>query len=122
VTNLVIKQRIDRLVNTELAGTTASANGDFMLRNIHFSFDEDARWHRDWSAALVRMTFSDTEANRDVVAAWIAKWEPLASRAVHALAQVTTDAPIAADPAAIAARVLQSAEKETAALLDRIRK
>jgi toluene monooxygenase system protein E len=122
VTNLVIKPRIDRLVNLELAGTTASANGDVMLRNIHFSLDEDARWHRDWSAALVQMTFSDTQANRDVVAAWIAKWEPLAARAVHALAQVTADAPMAADPAAIAARVLQSAGEETAALLDRVQK
>ena len=122
VTNLVIKPRIDRLVNLELAGTTASANGDFMLRNIHFSLDEDARWHRDWSAALVQMTFGDTQANRDVVAAWIAKWEPLAARAVHALAQVTAEAPIAADPAAIAARILQSAGEETAALLDRIQK
>jgi toluene monooxygenase system protein E len=74
VTNLVIKPCIDRLVNLELAGTTASANGDFMLRNIHFSLDEDASWHRDWSAALVQMTFGDTPSNRDVVAAWIANW------------------------------------------------
>ena len=117
VTSLVIKPRIDRLVNLELAGTTASANGDVMLRNIHFSLDDDARWHRDWSAALAQMAFGDTQANRDVVAAWVAKWEPLAARAVHALAQVTADAPIAVDPAAVAARVLQSAREETAALL-----
>ena len=107
-------------MNLESAGTTASLNGDFMLRNIHFSLDEDASWHRDWSAALVRMTFDDTQANRDVVAAWIAKWEPLAARAVHALAQVTADTPIAADPGAIAARILQSAGEETAALFEPI--
>jgi hypothetical protein len=116
VTNLVIKPRIDRLVNHELAGTTASVNGDFMLRNIHFSLDEDARWHQVWSAALTRMGFSDTPANRDIASAWIAKWEPLADRAVQALAQVTADAPTAGDPGSVTARILQGAREETAAL------
>lgn len=68
------------------------------------------------------MTFGDTQANRDVVAAWIAKWEPLAARAIHALAQITAEAPIAADPAAMAARILQPAGEETAALLERVQK
>jgi len=117
VTNLVIKPYVDRLVNQELAGTTASVNGDFMLRNIHFSLDEDARWHRDWSAALARIAFSDTPTNRSVIAEWIAKWEPLAASAVQALAQVVAQAPIPVDPAAITARVLEPARKETASLL-----
>jgi len=117
VTNLVIKPRIDRLVNHELAGMTASINGDSLLRSIHFSLDDDARWHRDWSTALVRMAFSDTPANRDVVAAWIGKWEPLADRAVQALAQVMAEAPIRIDPAIVSARVLQSAREETIAVL-----
>jgi toluene monooxygenase system protein E len=117
VTNLVIKPRIDRLVNHELAGMTASINGDSMLRSIHFSLDDDARWHRGWSTALVRMAFSDTPANRDVVAAWILKWEPLADRAVQVLAQVMAEAPIRIDPAIVSARVLQSARDETIAVL-----
>jgi toluene monooxygenase system protein E len=117
VTNLVLKPCIDRLVNQELAGTTAAVNGDFMLRNIHFSLDDDARWHRGWSAALLQMAFRDTHANRDVVVAWIAKWEPLAARAVRALAQIIADAPIAIDPATVTERVLQAAQEETAALL-----
>lgn len=115
VTNLVIKPHIDRLVNQELAGTTALANGDFMLRNIHFSLDEDCRWHREWSTALARMAFGDTPANREVVAAWIAKWEPLAVRAVEALAQVTADAPMPGDPATITARIRECAREETVA-------
>jgi hypothetical protein len=117
VTNLVIKPCIDRWVNQELAGTIASVNGDFMLPNIHFSLNYDARWHREWSAALARMAFGDTNANRDVAAAWIAKWEPLAARAVDALAQVTADAPIAVDPATVSERILQATWEETAALL-----
>jgi len=117
VTNLVIKPCVDRLVNQELAGTTASANGDFMLRNIHFSLDEDARWHRDWSGALARIAFNDAPTNRDVTAEWIAKWEPLAARAVQALAQVAAEAPIPIDPATVTTRVLESARMEVASLL-----
>ena len=117
VTNLVIKPRIDRLVNQELAGAVASMNGDFMLRNIHFSLNEDACWHREWSAALTRLAFGDTPTNREVTAQWVAKWEPLAVRAVQALAQVTDEAPIAVDPAAVTARILESARLETASLL-----
>jgi toluene monooxygenase system protein E len=117
-TNLVIKPCVDRLINQELAGTMASANGDFMLRNIHFSLDEDARWHRDWSATLTRMAFQDTPTNRDVIAKWIAKWEPLAARAVQALAQVAGEAPNPVDPGAVTARVIESTRNETASLLD----
>ena len=112
MTNLVIKPCVDRLVDPLRVGTTASANGDFMLRDIPFSLDEDARWHRDWSVTLTRMAFEDTPTNRDVTAEWIAKWEPLAAHAVQALAQVAAEAPIPVDPAAITARVLESARNE----------
>jgi toluene monooxygenase system protein E len=117
VTNLVIKPCLDRLVNQELAGAIALANGDFMLRNIHFSLDEDGRWHRDWSVALALMAFGDTPANRDVTVEWIAKWEPLAARAVQALAQLAAEAPIPVDPAAVAARVLKCTREDTTRLL-----
>jgi hypothetical protein len=46
VTNAVIKPRIDRLVNQDIAGALATANGDPILTSIHFSLDEDAHWHR----------------------------------------------------------------------------
>jgi toluene monooxygenase system protein E len=63
------------------------------------------------------MALDDTPANRDVIAEWIAKWEPLATRVVQALAQVAAEAPIPVDPALVSARVLESARKETASLL-----
>src|SRR5258708_20003938 len=37
VTNLVIKPRIDRLMNQEIAGTLATPNVDPILTSIHFS-------------------------------------------------------------------------------------
>ena len=67
MTNAVIKPRIDRLVNQDIAGTLATANGDPILTSIHFSLDEDAHWHREWTAALIRHIVDDNTANAEVV-------------------------------------------------------
>ena len=87
VTNAVIKPRIDRLVNQDIAGTLATANGDPILTSIHFSLDEDAHWHREWTAALIRHIVDDNTANAEVVSGWIEKWSPLASEALEAFAE-----------------------------------
>ena len=105
VTNLVIKPRIDRLVNQEIAGTLAAANGDPLLASIHFSLDEDARWHRAWAAALLRHLMEDTPANAEVVSGWIGKWSPLAARALEAFAGTLAEAPVPLDAKAVAARI-----------------
>src|SRR6201994_534216 len=104
VTNLVIKPRIDRLVNQEIAGTLATANGDPILASIHFSLDEDARWHRAWAAALLRGLNNDTPSNAEAVSAWVDKWQPLASDALDAAAAIFAEAPVAMDSAAVVAR------------------
>jgi toluene monooxygenase system protein E len=113
VTNLVIKPRIDRLVNQEIAGTLATANGDPILTSIHFSLDEDARWHRAWTAALTRHLIGDTPANAEVVFGWIEKWNPLASQALEALAEVLAEAPVPLDADAVAARITNEVSRET---------
>ncbi len=105
VTNAVIKPRLDRLVNQDLAGRLATANGDPILTSIHFSLDEDAQWHRDWTAALIAHVVDDDTANADVVAGWIEKWTPLASDALEAYAGVVAQAPVPLDPGAVVARI-----------------
>jgi toluene monooxygenase system protein E len=117
VTNLVIKPRMDRLVNEEIAGALATANGDPILTSIHFSLDEDAHWHRAWSAALLRHLVDDTPANTEVVREWIGKWTPLASRAVDDLAGILGEAPVPLDASAAAARITREVSGETEALL-----
>ena len=119
VTNAVIKPRIDRLVNQEIAGTLATANGDPILTSIHFSLDEDARWHREWTAALIRHIVDDNTANAEVVSGWIEKWSPLASAALEAFASVTAEAPVAFDPSAVAARITDEVSRELGAALKR---
>lgn len=116
VTNAVIKPRIDRLVNQEIAGSLATANGDPILTSIHFSLDEDARWHRGWTAALLRHLISDTPSNADTVSGWLDKWRPLASDALHAAAGMLADAPVRMDPAVVAARIGDEVSGETAAI------
>jgi toluene monooxygenase system protein E len=119
VTNAVIKPRIDRLVNQDIAGTLATANGDPILTSIHFSLDEDARWHREWTAALMRHIVDDNTPNAEVVSGWIEKWSPLASEALEAFAEVTAEAPVPSDPSAVAARITDEVSRELGAALER---
>jgi toluene monooxygenase system protein E len=117
VTNLVIKPRIDRLVNQEIAGTLATANGDPILASIHFSLDEDAHWHRAWTTALLRHLIEDTPANAEVVSGWIGKWSPLAARALEALAGTLAEAPVPLDAKAVAARITNDVSRDTDSML-----
>src|ERR1700735_2996734 len=116
VTNAVIKPRIDSLVNQYIAGSLATANGDPILTSIHFSLDEDARWHRAWAAALLRHLIDDTPSNAAAVSAWLDKWQPLASDALNAVADILADAPVTMDPATAAARISDEVSRETAAI------
>lgn len=119
VTNAIIKPRIDRLVNQAIAGALATANGDPILTSIHFSLDEDAHWHREWTAALMRHIVDDNTADAEVVSGWIEKWSPLASEALASLADVTAEAPMPSDPGALAARITDDVSGELRAVLDR---
>lgn len=119
VTNAVVKPRIDRLVNQYIAGTLATANGDPILTSVHFSLDEDARWHREWTAALIRHIVDADTANAEVVTGWIEKWSPLASDALEALAAVTAEAPVPIDPTAVAARITDEVSRQLDVALKR---
>ena len=116
-TNLVIKPYIDRLVNQEVAGTLASANGDPILSSIHFSLDEDARWHRGWTAALLRHAVGDRPANAQVASAWIEKWRPLALEALEAYAGILAAAPVPLDPHMASGRIAEEAARDVDAIL-----
>src|SRR6201995_483948 len=117
VTNLVIKPRVDRLVNQEIAGTLATANGDPILASIHFSLDEDARWHRAWTMALLRYLIGETPANAELVSGWIGKWSPLASQALEAFAGTLAEAPVPVDANAVTARITSDVSRDNDSVL-----
>lgn len=115
--NLVIKPRIDPIINEYLAGALAAANGDTSLRAIHFSLNEDALWHRAWSAELVRSLIADTAANADHIQGWVDKWKAPAKAALDALAGTFSQAPTSIDGAAAAAKIDEQADARVADLL-----
>jgi toluene monooxygenase system protein E len=118
VTNVVIKPHFDRLVNVELAGSLAVMNHDPVLRHIHFSLDEDARWHRDWSTRLVHLAISDRPENVEVVSGWIDAWRPLAAEAIGALAAVISTAPAPLDAKPLQQRVETAVSDEITSLIN----
>src|ERR1700722_9371254 len=118
VTNLVIKPCIDRLGNPERAGTLATDNGDPILTSMHFSLNEDARWHRAWTAALLQHVVDDPVASGEVVAGWVEKWRPLATDALHAYAAVVDEAPVPLDSRALVAHITDAVATEMDSVLN----
>ena len=87
------------------------------MASIHFSLDEDARWHRAWTTALLRHLIDDTPANAQVVSGWIGKWSPLADRALEALARTLAEAPVPLDASAAATRISDDVSRDTDSML-----
>jgi toluene monooxygenase system protein E len=115
--NVVIKPRLDRWINRELAAALAYANADPVLRSIHFSLGEDSEWHQNWTAAALHVAIADDPMNADVVQSWVAEWRPLADRAVYALAAVASQAPRPLAATAIGNRIVAGAEEDLDAML-----
>lgn len=79
----VVKPRFDALFTTQLAELARRA-GDDVLPNVVFTLGEDCRWHREWTRALLDVALARSK-NRAAIAGWIARWTPLAVRAIAAL-------------------------------------
>ena len=81
--NLVLKPLVDELF-MNCFSELALREGDYLLGQIFYSLNEDCRWHREWSQALVRMAIEDNPQNRGIIQAWIEKWHTVAAGAVQA--------------------------------------
>ena len=77
---------LDELFLVRLA-RKAKHNGDFQLGQIFASLDEDCRWHREWTMALLETAIRGNEGNRAVVETWVRKWQPMALRSAEALSE-----------------------------------
>jgi toluene monooxygenase system protein E len=117
VLNVVIKPRLDRWINQELASHLGYANGDSILRSVHTSLDQDSVWHREWTGAALRVAIADDPMNQDRVRDWLAEWRPLANAAVDAVAAVATQAPQPLGVATIRERIARTAEADADAML-----
>lgn len=100
--DLVAKPAIEEAVLRKF-GEVARQNGDTLLGLVIDAELVDGIRHRRWASALVKMA-TDVPGNADVIKGWIAKWEPLADRAIEAFCAALPDAPEAADAAKEAVR------------------
>jgi toluene monooxygenase system protein E len=66
----------------------ASAVGDGPLASLLFSLGEDARWHRESTAALVRVATGARPQAGEAARAWARRWMARALEAAGALAPV----------------------------------
>jgi hypothetical protein len=78
--NLCIKPLIDELFMRYLP-KEAEAHEDHLLGQLFSSLDEDCRWHRQWTVALLRTAVEDNADNRNVILAWVDRWGEIARRA-----------------------------------------
>lgn len=90
--NLVLKPMLDNLFMVQLA-ELGRREGDYILGEIFFSLNDDCKWHREWSQALVKTTVEDTPANQGVLQGWVNKWYPLAVQAVNAFSPIFEEMP-----------------------------
>jgi toluene monooxygenase system protein E len=90
--NLCLKPVIDELFMVRLPELAKSRN-DFLLGQIFGSLDEDCRWHREWTTALLETATRDNGGNLAVIETWANKWGRLALRSARALE------PLVGDPA-----------------------
>ena len=97
VLNLIAKPAIEESVLRKL-GESARHNGDMLLGLITDAQLIDAARHRRWLTALVKMA-QETPGNLELIQGWIAKWEPLADKAIDAYCSALPDV---ADAAAVA--------------------
>jgi toluene monooxygenase system protein E len=102
VLNLVAKPAIEESVLRKL-GEAARHNGDTLLGLITDAQLIDAARHRRWLASFVRMAL-ETPGNLEAMQGWIAKWEPLADRAIDAYCALLPDVADAAASAKAATR------------------
>ncbi|MGB1562597.1 MAG: aromatic/alkene monooxygenase hydroxylase subunit beta [Sinimarinibacterium flocculans] len=103
--NLVARPAIEEVVLRKF-GEAARQNGDTLLGLLIDAELVDAARHRRWASALVKLATTEP-ANADVIKGWIAKWEPLADRAIEAFAAGLPDVPDAADAAKEAVRAFR---------------
>jgi len=105
VLSLVVKPAVEEAVLRRL-GESARHNGDTLLGLLTDAQLIDSARHRRWTAAFVAMALQ-TEGNLALIQSWIAKWEPLADRAIEAYCAALPDVPGAAEAAKAATRDLR---------------
>lgn len=87
-TNLCFEPVVGILIRRELLMRSPRFNGDTVTPAVNHVAQLEWEWVRDWTVELVKFVAEDAEhgpANREVVAGWVADWNPLAEEAATEL-------------------------------------
>ncbi|MFA5122116.1 aromatic/alkene monooxygenase hydroxylase subunit beta [Zavarzinia sp.] len=87
--NLVLKPAVEEALLGAL-GDAARNHGDTLYGMLSQAHMRDAERHRRWAAKLVELAVSQP-GNRELLAGWIAKWQPLANEAIDAYCAALPD-------------------------------
>ena len=94
--NVCFEARVGLLIRRELLMRSVRFNGDILTQALSHVAQLEWEWTREWTAELVRFVLADAEhgaANRDVLAGWLADWDPLAEEAALAIEAVFAELP-----------------------------
>jgi toluene monooxygenase system protein E len=105
--NLVVRPAVEEAV-LRCLGQAARHNNDTLLGMLTDAQLLDAQRHRRWTGALVKMMLG-VAGNDKLIAAWVAKWEPLADAAIEGFCVSLPDVANAAAEAKTATRNYRSA-------------
>ena len=100
--SMVVKPAVEEAVLRAL-GDSARHNGDTLLGMLTDAWLIDASRHQRWTKAFAAMAL-ETPGNDAVIKGWIAKWEPLADKAIDAYCAGLPDVADAAGRAKAATR------------------
>ena len=87
-TNICIEPVLGTLLRREMLLVPATANGDPITPVIISAAQREWLWYRDWTSELVDFCVGDEEhgaANREVLAAWCATWNPVVEAAAESI-------------------------------------
>jgi hypothetical protein len=79
--NVAVKPLFDELFMAQF-GLLAEQSGDPLLAKVLASLDADCRWHRAWTAALLKVAIADRPENLGVLRGWVRRWHGEALSAV----------------------------------------
>jgi hypothetical protein len=96
--NLCAEPLVGNLLRREMLLVPASANGDPVTPVIIGNAQREWLWVKGWTVELVRFLVEDAEhgeANREVLAEWVAEWNPLAEEAADSVGAELERVPMA---------------------------
>jgi hypothetical protein len=94
--NLIFEPLVGVAIRRELGIRAAIVNGDGVTPTVARVAELEWDWTRRWTVAFLQLVLGDeehAESNREVLAGWVADWQPRALAALSALEELGAQVP-----------------------------